>query len=80
MLITIEESRNIKECPCCKSKNIRFDESGCLCRIRGHSCWQHPVCGDCGFTSGPASGNSNRGIWVAFGAKPVKGMFEINQP
>ena len=57
---------NRSTCPMCGSKNVNLIDSGCPCRSNDHSCWQHPVCGDCGFTAGPSAGNSDGGIWVSF--------------
>jgi hypothetical protein len=76
--MTKKQSLNKKKCPGCKSTDISYMPSGCLCRIEGHSCWHHPVCNACGYTAGPGAGNSNNGMWVSFGLHDIKWPIEIS--
>lgn len=75
--ITREQITDRSTCPACGSKDIKLVDSGCLCNTPGHSCWQHPVCKSCGFTAGPAAGNSEGGIWVAFSKLGKSGTYLV---
>lgn len=75
--LTNDQVCDRETCPICGSKKITSEPSGCLCNRPGHSCWDHPICCDCGYTAGPGAGNSNGGIWVPFSQKPVDGFYEI---
>lgn len=75
--LTYEKVCDKSICPICGSKSIRSEPSGCLCNIPGHSCWDHPICCNCGYTAGSGSGDSTGGMWVSFNQRPVDGLYEI---
>jgi hypothetical protein len=75
--ITNKQALDINKCPVCYSTNISQKPSGCSCGIPRHSCWDHPVCNDCGYTAGAGAGNSNGGMWIEFSV-PHSDTYEIS--
>jgi len=75
--ITRKQACNDKLCPACKSKDIIYLDTDCLCHCQP-PCWSYPVCNNCGFTAGGGGGNSQGGIWITFAELGAAKKYEIN--
>jgi len=76
--VTRDQIEDTKTCPVCWSHNVRHEPLGCLSNTSDPSCWDYPVCNQCGYTAGSDSRGSNGGMWIPPGQKHINGKYFIN--